>query len=126
MIRAMAEVVLRDPEATNLLALFLRSLLRRGLSDAAAAARASGTTGALVVASGAMAATVTFGEPIEIARGAADKPRARVDADLKTLLAVARGASPFGLLLRGELSFSGSPLFLLKILPILQSAKGGA
>lgn len=72
----MTEVMLADPSRTNLLAIFLRSLIKKGLSDPRIATRTREASGALVIQSGAMSATIQFGETILIERGAISSPRA--------------------------------------------------
>lgn len=114
---AKIDVVLGDPERTDLLGLLIRSLLARALTRDAAVGKAAGMRGAVVMRAGRMVATVTFDEGrIVIRSGEADTPRAWLSGGMEDLLNVVAGKALVAPVLRRRVRFGGNLLLLLRLL----------
>jgi hypothetical protein len=122
--RPAVSVVIEEPETMNLLGLLLHSILQRNLADPVKASRATHLRGEVAVRGGRMRVRLRFEESgITITRRAAARPRARVEGSLAALLGVALGRGLVSAWLSGRLSARGNLLFLLRMLPLLRSAR---
>lgn len=113
-------LVVSCPETMNLLGLILAAILRR---NATGGARVP-ARGVLGITAGSMSCTVEFApDAITIRRGRPATAKARLAADLETLVDLARSpvAGSARALARRRLRFSGNPIFLLSMFPLLRA-----
>lgn len=114
----------------NLLGLLLGQLMERSLNDPRKRARLSSLRGEILVQAGRMKALVTFSEKdIFIERfggeGKGEGPlHTRVKGTIPCLMALGSGRIPLLSLLRGELTFRGNPLLLLRFALAIRPSPG--
>jgi hypothetical protein len=115
-----------DRERMSLLGLMLGGVLADNLARPEGAALARKLSGALGVTAGKMSVTLRFDRgPVTVVRGLEDRLRARVRGSLDGLLQVSLGRGPVRSFLAGEVSFRGSPFFVLKVLPLMRTRRAG-
>jgi hypothetical protein len=115
-------VRLRNPREMNVLGLLMNGFLGAALRNPSLAARARSMRGDVWLRAGKMWTTLSFdGNGIEIVRGRTETRRAEVGGEMDTLLGVVTGAGMVGPFLAGKIRIGGTPLFLLRMLPILTS-----
>jgi hypothetical protein len=120
------ELSIVDEERMSLLGLMLGGLLADNLALPEGAARARKLSGSLGVTAGKMSVTLRFDRgPVTVVRGLEDRLRARVRGSLDGLLQVSLGRGPVRSFLAGEVSFRGSPFFVLKVLPLMRVRRSG-
>jgi len=118
--------VIVDRDRMNLLGLMIGGVLESNLSTTRGRAVAAKLRGAVGIKAGRMEITVDFKEgEIILTRGLGPNLRAGVAGSLDGLLQVSIGRGAIKSFLAGEVSFSGNPFFLLKVLPLVR-APGGA
>lgn len=105
----------------SLLGLMLGDVLGSSLSRPENAALARKLSGGIGVRAGSMEVAIRFEKGrVVVSPGAPRRPTARVAGSLDALLQVSLGRGAIRSFLAGEISFSGNPLFLLKVLPLLR------
>ncbi len=105
----------------NLLGLMLGGVVASNLASTKGAALASRLSGALGITAGNMAITVKFADgEVTLSRGLESHLKSHVRGSLNTLLQISLGRSPISAFLAGDVSFSGNPFFLLKLVPLLR------
>lgn len=114
-------LTIEDRDRMNLLGLMLGGVVASNLASTKGAALAARLKGALGVTAGKMSITVKFaGGEVTLSRGLESGLKSHVRGSLSTLLQVSLGRSPIGAFLSGNVSFTGNPLFLLKLIPLLR------
>ena len=116
----MAEVIMKDPSAMNLLGLILKHLLERNLEDAGKAAAARRMNCVVGVKGGKMGVTIIFrkGEII-LERGFPTRANSRITGTLDALLQVAVTRNYIAPFLAGRLKIGGNPFPLLRLMSLL-------
>lgn len=115
------DITFAQPERMNLIAYFIRDLLRTKLSDSSAASRIKSLRGAFLFDAGGMQSTVEFREDgIRIHPGATPAANAAISGDLQTLLEVVLGANYVEFLLRRRIRIGGNPVRLLRLVRALR------
>ena len=110
-----------DRDSLNLLGLMLGGILEENIASPRGSDLVRKLRGAVGVTAGKMRITLRFHEDgITVVRGIEPGTRARVKGSLDGLLQVSLGRGAVRSFLAGEVSFSGNPLFVLKILPLLR------
>ncbi|NUN50525.1 MAG: hypothetical protein HUU15_17060 [Candidatus Brocadiae bacterium] len=118
----MMEVRFADPSRATLLAHVFASILRRGMSDPAAAQAVAGL-GRIGVQAAGMKITAEFlGDAVVLSVGG-DGWRAWVGGDMSDLLGVCLSGAVIGPWLDGRVKWGGNPFALLKLLKILAAAR---
>jgi hypothetical protein len=118
-------LVVHDIERMSLLGLMLAGVIRNNLATAQGAAVARRLKGSLGVTAGRMKITLRFApDGVHLTRGHEMDLTARVRGSLDGLLQVSLGRGPIKAFLAGEVSFSGNPFFVLKVLPLMRVARG--
>lgn len=122
----MDRVRIREPETMHVLGLLLGAYLQQSLAAPKAAAAARALHGDLWLRAGGMWVTLRFdGGDIEVIRDRSEGRRAVVEGEMGELLVVVASVSLLAraralpALLRGRLSVSGDPRFLVRLLPVL-------
>lgn len=111
-----------EHDRMNLLGLMLGDVLLKNLSRPSGSSLASKLSGAIGVTAGKMSITIQFtGTDVILKRGLDSTCTSKVRGSLSSLLQVSLGMSPIALFLTGKISFSGSPFFLFRILPLMRS-----
>jgi len=114
------QVQVDHPETMNLLGLMLGSILRRNMLRGARRPR----RGVLGVTAGPMNCSVEFSpEGVLIRRDRPARAKARLKADLETLIQIAQApvrASAVAMT-RGRMRISGNPIFLASMLPLFRA-----
>lgn len=110
----------------NLLGLLLAQVIGRNLATETGARRSRALRGAVGVTAGKMSITLRFGNgPLTMARGLDGRLDAAVRGGLDGLLQVSLGRSVVGAFLGGAVRFSGNPLLLLRLVPLLRAPRPG-
>lgn len=110
-----------DRDSLNLLGLMLGGILEENIASPRGSDLVRKLRGAVGVTAGKMQITLRFHEDgITVVRGIEPGTRARVKGSLDGLLQVSLGRGAVRSFLAGEVSFSGNPLFVLKMLPLLR------
>ena len=110
-----------DRDSLNLLGLMLGGILEENIASPRGSDLVRKLRGAVGVTAGKMQITLRFHEDgITVVRGIEPGTRARVKGSLDGLLQVSLGRGAVRSFLAGEVPFSGNPLFVLKMLPLLR------
>jgi hypothetical protein len=116
-----AALTIEKRDEMSLLGLMLGEVLEASLSRPENAALSRRLCGAIGVRAGRMEVTIRFDRGrVSVARGAEARATARVEGSLDALLQVSLGRGAIRSFLAGEIGFSGNPLFLLKVLPLMR------
>ena len=108
----------------NLLGLMLGGVVASNLNSAKGASLASRLSGTLGITAGKMSITVRFADgEVLVSRGLQADLKSHVRGSLSSLLQISLGRSPISAFLAGDVSFTGNPLFLLKLVPLLRSTR---
>jgi hypothetical protein len=114
-------LTIQDRDRMNLLGLMLGGVVASNLASTKGAALASRLSGALGITAGKMTITVKFaGDEVTVSRGLQAGLKSHVRGSLNSLLQISLGRSPVGAFLAGDISFTGSLFFLLKLVPLLR------
>jgi hypothetical protein len=115
-----------DRDQMSILGLMIGEIIASNIARPRGAALARRLKGNVGVTAGKMSVTLTFDKgPVKLIRGLVGKPRSRVRGTLAGLLRVSLGGLPIRSFLGGDLSISGNPLFLLRILPLIRVSSTG-
>ena len=110
-----------DRDSLNLLGLMLGGILEENIASPRGSDLVRKLRGTVGVTEGKMQITLRFHEDgITVVRGIEPGTRARVKGSLDGLLQVSLGRGAVRSFLAGEVSFSGNPIFVLKMLPLLR------
>jgi hypothetical protein len=119
-----APLEIENRDEMSLLGLMLGEVLEANLARPDGAALARKLHGALAVRAGGMSVTIRFDRGrVVVSRGLAPDAKARVKGSLDALLQVSLGRGAIRSFLAGEIGVGGSPLFLLKALPLMRTGK---
>lgn len=118
----MTNVTIEDPTRMNILGLILGSIIERNLADPKRAALAKKLSGEVVVRCGEMAITAKFagGETIRISRGAADRPKGKLEGQMDVLTDLTLGRGVVGHFFGRRIKLGGNILFLLRVWSLLR------
>jgi hypothetical protein len=109
-----------DPERMNLLGLLLASILEQRLADPPCAAHAQRLRGEVLVDANGMRVALCFDSRcVRIERRRAERPIARIEGSLTSLLDAALGRRRFEHALRRELHARGRPLALWHVFRLI-------
>ncbi len=110
-----------EPERMSILGLMLSSIIRSNLDRETVLKRVARLDGKVGVTAGKMSITMAFDRSsVTLTRGLTSGLRARVNGSLDSLLQVSLGKSLLNVYFSKAVSFSGNPLFLIKILPLIR------
>ncbi len=108
-----------DPESMSLLGLMMGRIIENNLAIPDLAKRAGRLRGKLGITAGKMSLTLNFDQGvIHLIRGLDSGLKASVSGSLAGLLSVSLGKGPVQSFLAGDVSFTGNPFFVLKVLPL--------
>lgn len=108
----------------NLVAYFLRDLLRNNLASPDTQKLARRINGAILFDASGMLTTLVFRDQIiELQPGNSTKNAATIKGDLSALLEVALGANYLKFLVSGKIKISGNIFTLLKLMRLMQVRK---
>jgi len=114
-------LVIEERDQMNLMGLMLGGVIASNLARPQGAALARKLSGALGITAGKMSITLRFEKgPVFMTRGLEAKLKSQVKGSLNSLLQVSLGKSAIQSFLQGEVTFSGNPLFLLRMLPLMR------
>ncbi len=117
-----APLTIENRDEMSLLGLMLGEVLEANLARPEGAALARKLSGAVAVRAGGMSVTIRFDRgAVVVARGADPGARSKVKGSLDALLQVSLGRGAIRSFLAGEIGVGGSPLFLLKVLPLMRT-----
>ena len=110
-----------EPERMNLLGLMMGDVVEANLKTPHGESLAAGLSGKLGVTAGRMKITLHFKRgDISMTRGHAPSLTAAVRGSLDGLLQVSLGRGPLKAFFAGDVTFSGNPFFVLKVLPLVR------
>jgi hypothetical protein len=110
-----------DKQQMNILGLMIGGIIETNLRRPEMASLARELKGNVGVTAGKMSVTLSFEDGVvTLTRGLRKRLRASARGTLDGLLQISLGKGAIRSFLAGDLSFSGNPFFMLRILPLIR------